>query len=434
MKALFTVVVVTTASAAISMDVSSGMDSATMLSFDDWMTLHGKTYNDHEEQQRQQQTMERNDEYWYRRNIYESNAQLVLLHNQAYKQGYTTYAMTLNSPFADMTADEFQDAYLMEGQNCSATHISSGSIHGSLYSGSSSNNNNYYLEEKLPEFVDWRTRGIITPIKNQKQCGSCWTFSTSGTLEAHTCLHNAQPDSVKDCTQWTGLAEQQLLDCAFAYDNHGCNGGLPSHAFAYLKDAGGMDSEDSYPYRANDNGGAQDGCAASSSAVAAQVAEVFNITAYDEEDLVAAIAHIGPVSIAYQVSPDFRLYSHGVYDSWDATTNQTVCKSSPQDVNHAVVAVGYGSTEPATEEEPSVPYYIVRNSWSSTWGMEGYFWMKRDQNLCGVSDCASFPIVPAAMDKFRTIMKNIAGKDSKPQSLVSLNDSNSFLRESRQKK
>jgi cathepsin H len=70
-----------------------------------------------------------------------------------------------------------------------------------------------------------------------------------------------------------------------------------------------------------------------------------------------------------------------------------MCRSGPQDVNHAVVAVGYGQTA-ATADQPPVPYYIVRNSWSATWGMEGYFWMKRNENLCGVSDCASFPIVP----------------------------------------
>ena len=110
------------------------------------------------------------------------------------------------------------------------------------------------------------------------------------------------------------------------------------------------------------------------------------------------------------MAPDFRLYSHGVYDSWNATTQQIMCKSGPYDVNHAVVAVGYGSTE-ETEKSPSVPYYIVRNSWSSSWGMEGYFWMKRNENLCGVSDCASFPVVPTA-----TIAANTKNDRLKKQS------------------
>jgi cathepsin H len=248
-----------------------------------------------------------------------------------------------------------------------------------------------------PHAVDWRTKGIITPIKNQKQCGSCWTFSTTGCLEAHTCLAHG-----KDCTAWTGLAEQQLLDCATPYNNHGCNGGLPSQAYEYIKYAGGIDSEDSYPYQANDTDGCRDSGGGDSNSNnnshgrAAQVAEVFNITSYDEVDLVQAIQYVGPVSIAYQVSADFRFYAHGVYDSYNATTNSTMCKSSPMDVNHAVVAVGIGSTQEGT------PFYIVRNSWSTSWGMEGYFWMLRGRNLCGVSDCASFPLVPAATSTTNT--------------------------------
>jgi cathepsin H len=337
------------------------------LTFAGWRALHEKSYESPSELQ-------------LRRAIFKVNAGIVRRHNQAFEQGWTSYAMTLSSPFADLSADEFASTYLMDGQNCSATHRSSGTLfRGDL--------------QDLPIFVDWRTKGIVTPVKNQKRCGSCWTFSTTGTLEAHTCLHNAQPAGV-DCTHWSGLAEQQLLDCASAYDNHGCNGGLPSHAYEYIKAAGGLDLEDSYRYRADSDGP----CAMTEGGIGAYVAEVYNITSFDEDDLVAAIAQVGPVSIAYQVSPDFRFYSHGVYDSFNATTNRTMCQSGPMDVNHAVVAVGYGQTE-ATESTPSVPFYIVRNSWSTSFGMEGYFWMERGKNLCGVSDCASFPIVPAAATK-----------------------------------
>ena len=198
-------------------------------------------------------------------------------------------------------------------------------------------------------------------------------------MEAHLCLAYG-----KDCTHWTGLAEQQLVDCAGAYNNFGCNGGLPSQAFEYIKYNGGIDAEDRYAYKANATGA----CQASSSG-AGHVAEVFNITRYDEDDLVYAIANVGPVSIAYQVSPDFRFYSHGVYDAYNATADTVMCQNQPTDVNHAVVAVGLGTTA-----QDNVPYYIVRNSWGTFWGMEGYFWMKRGENLCGVSDCASFPLVP----------------------------------------
>lgn len=81
-------------------------------------------------------------------------------------------------------------------------------------------------------------------------------------------------------------------------------------------------------------------------------------------------------------------YYTRIYDSYNHTTNETMCKSGNYDVNHAVVAVGLGTSKAGDD------YYIIRNSWSALWGMEGHFWMKRNSNLCGVSDCASFPIVP----------------------------------------
>ena len=250
--------------------------------------------------------------------------------------------------------------------------------------------------DDTPPAIDWRTKGVITPIKNQKHCGSCWTFSTTGCLEAHTCIQaKADGYNKKDCTSWTGLAEQQLVDCAQDFNNHGCNGGLPSQAFEYIKYNGGIDYETSYKYEANETGL----CQASLGKVGGQVAEVFNITSGDEDDLIYAVGAVGPVSIAYQVSPDFRHYEHGVYDSFNATTNSTMCQNGSQDVNHAVVAVGLGVTEPSFDKDtnrtiPAQPYYIVRNSWGTSWGMEGYFWMLRNANLCGVSDCASFPLVP----------------------------------------
>eukprot|EP00962_Isochrysis_galbana_P026810 scaffold8358_cov102-Isochrysis_galbana.AAC.1 len=171
------------------------------------------------------------------------------------------------------------------------------------------------------------------------------------------------------------LSEQQLVDCAGAFDNHGCNGGLPSHAFEYLMYAGGQDTEEEYPYTAatgtacNYNGHP-----------ASRVTAVHNITAYGEDELLSAVGTTGPVSIAFQVSDDFRYYSKGVYDG--------VCETSPASVNHAVVAVGYGATD-----DEGTPYWIVRNSWGPAWGLDGYFLIRRGVNKCGLADCASFPEV-----------------------------------------
>ena len=351
--------------------------------FHSWLQRHDKSY-------------ENEQEFNHRLNVFLFNSKLVEKHNLAFEMGYTTYKMTMNNLFSDLTDEEFSRTHLMESQNCSATTSTTSTSRS--YTSDILNNNK---KNELPKSVDWRK--YTTPIKNQKHCGSCWTFSTTGTLEAHTCMNN--PDL--DCSSWTGLAEQQLLDCAGNFDNHGCNGGLPSHAFEYIKYAGGLDTEESYPYHASHDGP----CLVSTKTFGAHVAEIYNITSGDEDDLINAIGNVGPVSVAYDVSPDFRFYSHGVYDSYNATTNQTNCKNNSMSVNHAVVAVGYGETE-ETPDSPSIPFYIIRNSWSTSWGMEGYFWIKRGENLCGISDCASFPIVPFATTTVAAAVANANAKNS----------------------
>jgi len=341
--------------------LSTACISQAALDFNGWLKINAKSY-------------ESDVEYEKRLTIFRENHDLVEKHNAAFEAGLTSFSMTMDSPFADITADEFAIQYLMQPQHCSATtHRSSGRLRPL--------NDNKVLEKIAEKAIDWRTKGIMTPVKNQGSCGSCWTFSTTGCLEAHTCLAYG-----KDCTHWDGLSEQQLVDCAQDFNNFGCNGGLPSQAFEYIEYSGrGLDTENTYKYVANETDGV---CKAGAGKVGAKVTGVYNITSNDEEDLVHAIANDGPVSVAYQVSPDFRLYEHGVYDSYNVTTNTTMCNSTNMDVNHAVVAVGLGETA------ENIPFYIIRNSWGTSWGMEGHFWMKRGENLCGVSDCASFPIVP----------------------------------------
>jgi len=240
---------------------------------------------------------------------------------------------------------------LMAEQNCSATHASS---HWRPTSNA-----------LLPESIDWRDKGALNKVKDQGHCGSCWTFSTTGSAEAHHFLKYGVMKS---------LSEQQLVDCADAFNNHGCNGGLPSQAFEYLMYAGGHDNETAYPYTAKTG----KTCNFKKADAIAKVAWVNNITSLDEDELKLAVGYAGPVSIAYQVSHDFRYYKKGVYDG--------KCEDSPSSVNHAVVAVGYGYDDTSNK-----PYWTVRNSWGTSFGMDGYFKIKRGVNKCGLADCASFP-------------------------------------------
>lgn len=277
---------------------------------------------------------------------FRDNLERIHKHNS---EGHS-YTLGINE-FADWTFEEFRQKKLMAPQNCSAT----GSAKLKL------------PEPVLPRFVNWTARGVVQGVKNQRDCGDCWAFSTIGTLEAHWALHTHSPP--------LNLSEQQLVDCAGNFNNFGCNGGLPSQAFEYIKYAGGVTSESEYPYTAEDGT-----CRTDIPRYAFAPFGSANITYQDEEELAAAVAFVGPVSIAFEVMDDFMLYSGGIY-------NNATCSKSPSMVNHAVVAVGYDDTNPSQE------YWIVKNSWGTGWGLEGYFWIAKGSNMCGLADCASFPII-----------------------------------------
>ncbi|KAI5237268.1 Pro-Cathepsin H [Manis pentadactyla] len=149
--------------------------------------------------------------------------------------------------------------------------------------------------------------------------------------------------------------------------------GLPSQAFEYIKYNKGIMSEDTYPYKGQDSD-----CKFQPRKAIAFVKDVANITINDEEAMVEAVALYNPVSFAFEVTDDFMKYTKGIYSS-------TSCHKTPDKVNHAVLAVGYG-------EENGVPYWIVKNSWGPNWGMNGYFLIERGKNMCGLAACASYPI------------------------------------------
>ncbi|KAK2645225.1 hypothetical protein Ddye_020420 [Dipteronia dyeriana] len=276
--------------------------------------------------------------------IFSENLDLIRSTN---KKGLS-YTLAINH-FADWTWEEFQRHRLGAAQNCSAT----------------TKGNHKLTDHVLPQTKDWRETGIVSPVKDQGHCGSCWTFSTTGALEA--AYHQAFGKGIS-------LSEQQLVDCAQAFNNFGCNGGLPSQAFEYIKSNGGLDTEEAYPYTGKD-----EACKFSYENVGVQVLNSVNITLGAEDELKHAVALVRPVSVAFEVVKSFRFYKGGVFTS-------TTCGSTPVDVNHAVLAVGYGV-------EDDVPYWLIKNSWGDSWGDSGYFKMEFGKNMCGVATCASYPVV-----------------------------------------
>ncbi|TKY54415.1 Thiol protease aleurain [Spatholobus suberectus] len=284
------------------------------------------------------------DEIRHRFRIFSDNLRLIRSANERPR----TYTLGVNH-FADWTWEEFARHRLGAAQNCSATH----------------KGNHRLTDAVLPDEKDWRKEGIVSEVKDQGHCGSCWTFSTTGALEAAYAQAFGKNIS---------LSEQQLVDCARAFNNFGCNGGLPSQAFEYIKYNGGLDTEEAYPYT-----GKNGVCKFTAENVAVQVIDSVNITLGAEDELKHAVAFVRPVSVAFEVVSDFRFYKKGVYTS-------DTCGSKPMDVNHAVLAVGYGV-------EDGVPYWIIKNSWGDNWGDNGYFKMELGKNMCGVATCASYPVV-----------------------------------------
>jgi cathepsin L len=224
---------------------------------------------------------------------------------------------------------------------------------------------NYEPEEeepRLPNAVDWRKSGIVTPVKNQQQCGSCWAFSAVGSMEGQ---HAKKTGSL------LSLSESQLVDCD--QNDYGCDGGWMDKAFEYaIKN--GMETETDYPYKPMD-----EKCNFTKLKVHASFSEYKDVIG-GEAALKKAVANVGPVSVAIDASnPDFQFYKEGVYYNPECSTTM---------LDHGVLVVGYGSTDNGTD------YWVVKNSWGENWGNKGYIWMARNRNnSCGIATKPSYPIV-----------------------------------------
>ncbi|KAM9368342.1 cathepsin S [Phaethornis superciliosus] len=283
-----------------------------------------------------------------RRATWEENLRLVTLHNLEKSLGLHSYELGMNH-LADMTSREVS-ALLTGLQVAPQKKLSSPSRrHG---------------RDQLPEQMDWRDQGCVTPVKNQGSCGSCWAFSAVGALEAQVKLKTGKLVS---------LSPQNLVDCSTTYGNQGCSGGFMTNAFQYIIDNQGIDSEESYPYTAQ-NGT----CEYNSSARAATCSRYVELPFADEEALKEAVATVGPISVAIDATqPTFFLYRSGVYDD----------PRCSQDVNHGVLVIGYG-----TQEDKD--FWLVKNSWGVQFGDGGYIRMARNhQNHCGIASYPSYPLI-----------------------------------------
>jgi len=285
----------------------------------------------------------------FRKKIFLNNLMAIDQQNQRYDEGKSTFTMGVNQ-FADLTTQEFSETmnnYKSKPRDpAHDQHISA---------------------QANPTSMDWRTSGCVIEVKDQGQCGSCWAFSAIGSTEFANC--NVTKNNVS-------LSEQNVVDCSWSYGNRGCGGGLMNSAFEYMIDNKGVETEESYPYTAKSP---LNNCSYDADYKGGSISDYKNILPLgNESSLETAVATHGPISVAIDASKaSFQFYVKGVYD-------EPLCSSTQLD--HGVLCVGYGV-------DAGVSFWLVKNSWGTGWGIQGYIEMSKDkQNQCGIASEASYPI------------------------------------------
>ncbi|PON67191.1 Cyseine protease [Trema orientale] len=339
--ATFALLLLSFSHSSASNDMSSSWRSEAELRemYTRWAAEHNRAYNGLGEEEK-------------RFVIFKDNLRFIDQHNAEKNR---TYKVGLNR-FADLTNEEYRAGFLgtrtdakrrvMKAKNASRRYA-------------------FGARDKLPDSVDWRHNGAVNPVKNQGSCGSCWAFSTVAAVEGVNKIVTGELVS---------LSEQELVDCDRAY-NSGCDGGLMDYAFEFIINNGGIATEDDYPY-AGTNGHC-DVSRANEKVVTIDGYE--DVPANDENALRKAVAH-QPVSVAIEAGGRaFQLYESGVFTG--------ECGSQ---LDHGVVAIGYGT-------ENGVDYWLVRNSWGTSWGEDGYIKIERNAvnantGKCGIAMEASYPV------------------------------------------
>jgi len=301
--------------------------------FSKWMTQYAKKYT--------------HDSFFYRYTVWKANMDKIALGN---KQKHT-YTMAMNK-FGDMTHAEFKKT-MLGYKHVDRSYLRAQNSHGP-----------HLHITKPAASVHWENTTYVTPVKNQGQCGSCWAFSTTGSTEAAIAIKNKK--------KAVGLSEEQLVDCSQAQGNQGCEGGLMDQAFQYIISNGGIDTEADYAYTAQDGT-----CNASK-----QKKKIGKITKYTDvaagdEVALAQAANIGPVSVAVEADQScFQFYSGGVLSDPSCGTQ----------LDHGVLVTGYDH-----DSTSGLDYWVVKNSWGADWGLNGYLWIARGTNECGIASVNSYP-------------------------------------------
>jgi C1A family cysteine protease len=281
--------------------------------------------------------------------IFRNNLRNIIIHNLDHSQNFT---MGINQ-FTDLTPQEFKAQYIGGYKPLQSFGCGSFSTH----------------DNNAPVSIDWTTKGVVNPVRDQGQCGSCWAFATTANAESVWAISKGQ---------LLDLSEEFLVDCAsgVGYFNLGCNGGQPDSALKYMIN-NGQCTEASYPYTSGVTKTA--GSCQKCPSAGVSFTNCFDVTPKDQVALKSAVSK-QPVVIAIEADTKyFQSYSSGIL------TDGVKCGTN---LDHAVEIVGFGT-------ENGIDYWKVRNSWSESWGENGYIRIQKtsstnDIGVCGIAAEPSF--------------------------------------------
>jgi len=308
--------------------------------FHEFMSDHNKSYDTKEE-------------YKHRYGVFKQNMKKVQFLQES-ELGTAVYGATVT---ADLTEMEFKKNFL--GMKSKWNKLSDDpDIHWPAAD---------IPDVELPKEFDWREKGVVTEVKNQGQCGSCWAFSVTGNVEgAYAIKHGNLLD----------LSEQELVDCDKR--DGGCNGGLPENAYKTLFEIGGLETEADYGYDGKD-----EACQFNRSKVAARVSGGLEI-GQNETQMAQWLLKNGPISVGLNANA-MQFYKGGVSHPF-----KFLC--SADGIDHGVLIVGFGEHEyPLFKKK--MPYWIIKNSWGPGWGEQGYYRLYRGDGTCGINMMTSSAVV-----------------------------------------
>ncbi|XP_017275247.1 cathepsin F [Kryptolebias marmoratus] len=259
-------------------------------------------------------------------------------------QGSAEYGVT---KFSDLTEEEFRSTYLNP-------LLSQWTLHRPMKPAPPA-------KGSAPDSWDWRDHGAVSSVKNQGMCGSCWAFSVTGNIEGQWFLKNGALLS---------LSEQELVDCDGL--DQACRGGLPSNAYEAIEKLGGLETETDYSYT-----GHKQQCGFTDKKVAVYINSSVEISK-DETEIAAWLAENGPISVALNAFA-MQFYRKGVSHPWKIFCN-------PWMIDHAVLLVGYG-------ERSGIPFWAIKNSWGEDYGEQGYYYLYRGSNACGINRMCSSAVI-----------------------------------------